>query len=323
MIAKILQGSSSFSAVDYNEKKVKQGTAELLEAKGFPKLHGGLIATGGQYKEWFMMWSSANSRIKYPQFHVAISCEGKTYSKEQLVDIAHQWLEKMGYKDIPTLIYFHHDTDNNHLHIVTSRVDPNGKKVDHNHERIRALKAIEEIMGVNRKKDVDKHIENAFSYSFANINQFRSILECSGYETYVEGDNVCVKRGGEVQKRIPVEQIQNAAFMDAEKYKQRKKQLEAWIRKYKDSCSSKEELQKVMKEKFGMSIIFHGKEFSPYGYTVVDHNAKMVFKGSDIMPVKELIVFKTNDQWLNGINSFIMGQIELNDAITDAEVEKP
>ena len=38
MIATILRSSTRFNAVEYNEKKVTQGTAELLEIKSFDLL---------------------------------------------------------------------------------------------------------------------------------------------------------------------------------------------------------------------------------------------------------------------------------------------
>ena len=46
-----------------------------------------------------------------------------------------------------------------------------------------------------------------------------------------------------------------------------------------------------MKEKFGVELIFHranGHETS-YGYTVIDHATKQVFKGSDILKLSELL----------------------------------
>ena len=43
-------------------------------------------------------------------------------------------------------------------------------------------------------------------------------------------------------------------------------------------------------DKFGVQIIFHGKDGKPpYGYTVIDHSKKMVYKGKDLMPLAEFI----------------------------------
>ena len=53
-----------------------------------------------------------------------------TMTHEELVNFARRYMNEMGYGQPgqPMLIYAHHDTDNNHIHIITSRVDPHGKK---------------------------------------------------------------------------------------------------------------------------------------------------------------------------------------------------
>ena len=55
--------------------------------------------------------------------------------------IAHMYLKEMGYADDgqPLLAYAHHDTDNNHIHIKTSRIAPYGHKIKHNFEKRRSL----------------------------------------------------------------------------------------------------------------------------------------------------------------------------------------
>jgi hypothetical protein len=45
-----------------------------------------------------------------------------------------------------------------------------------------------------------------------------------------------------------------------------------------------------LKEKFGVELVFHGKEAkSPYGYTVIDHSKKAIFKGGEIFPLRDLM----------------------------------
>src|SRR5690606_33782222 len=39
-----------------------------------------------------------------------------------------------------------------------------------------------------------------------------------------------------------------------------------------------------------VQVIFHGKDGKPpYGYTLIDHSRKMVYKGKDLMPLAEFI----------------------------------
>ena len=197
MIATILPSSSTFHTVEYNERKVAKGVAELLEMKNF----GTILRedhTPEQLQKYLTKYSAANERIRNTQFHVAISCRGHEYSQEQLLDIAHQYLHEMGYDDEgqPLLIYAHHDTDNNHLHIVTSRVDPNGHKINHCHERIRSQEAINKIIDEDEQLRADLYLKEALDYCFESLTQFRAIMQSSGYDCFEKEKHIHIVRGG-------------------------------------------------------------------------------------------------------------------------------
>ena len=51
-----------------------------------------------------------------------------------------------------------------------------------------------------------------------------------------------------------------------------------------------------LKEKFGLSVVFSKWDGEVKGYTIVDNNKKIVFKGSDIMPLEQLL----NPEWRKG-----------------------
>lgn len=167
MIATILPGSADFHAVGYNEHKVYKGVATLLEMQNFGGLDVSAHPTTKQLVQFLQLYSSQNSRIQKPQFHVAISCKGHEMSEQQLLDFAHRYLQEMGYAEPeqPWLIYAHHDTDNTHLHIVTSRVAPDGRKIQHDHERRRSQMVIDKILGKQPMHKIKKnHCERHRSY---------------------------------------------------------------------------------------------------------------------------------------------------------------
>ena len=131
MIATILPGSPNFHAVGYNERKVAKGVARLLEIQNFGALGTFGRPTPDELVKYLREYTSRNSRIQKAQFHVAISCKGHEKSETELLEFAHQYLREMGYAEPgqPLLVYSHYDTDNTHLHIVTSRIAPNGRKM--------------------------------------------------------------------------------------------------------------------------------------------------------------------------------------------------
>lgn len=327
MIATILPSSTNFHAVEYNENKVNKGKAELLEMSNFGYLEGSDVINATNLKAYLINYSKQNENIKKAQFHVAFSCKGDEYTPQQLVDIAHQWLKEMGYGEEgqPVLIYAHHDTKNTHIHVVTSRVAPDGHKIDHSNERRRSQTILNRIMGVDRKQETKEVVKNAFSYSFATLGQFQAILESSGYECYKEDENLNVKKDGMVIDHIPIVDIENRyQKFDKIGSERRRKQLNAILKKYRDLASNKAELCESMKKKFGLDVIFNGKKDSPYGYMIVDHKNKIVYKGSDVLPIKELLRFSSHaaERTPEKITEFVRTKLAETPDISTFEMSK-
>ena len=151
MVITILVSNGSFHSVEYNQQKVEQGSAELLEMKNFGYLQMADEVTTADLQQYLKDYSHRNSHIKKPQFHVAISSKEREYTFNELLDMRHKYLHEMGYDNEghPLLIYGHHDTDNNHIHIITSRVAPDGHKIDHNNEKKRSVEVMNHIMGID------------------------------------------------------------------------------------------------------------------------------------------------------------------------------
>ena len=324
MIATILPSSTTFHAVDYNERKVSEGVAELLEIKNFGFIGQVDTYTPEQLKQYLTKYTYRhNQRIKSPQFHLAISCRGDEYSYEQLLDIAHQYIKEMGYGEDgqPLLIYAHHDTDNHHIHIVTSRVAPDGHKIDDHHERVHSQDVINRIMGENQQQRASDAVKNAFEYKFATLSQFKAILESSGYECYNKDGNLCIKRDGHVIDTLPLTTIQQH-LQTFEPDERRRKQLRAILLKYRDMTADKEELRQLMKQKFGVNLVFHGSKDNPYGYTIIDHQSKTVLKGGEVLKLKNLLQFQSKAERLHRMDEFIDAMLEDNPDLTTRELNR-
>jgi hypothetical protein len=329
MIITILPSSTNFHAVAYNEMKVEKGVATLLEAQNILGLRQESF-TSEKLRQYFIDYSSRNTHIQNAQFHVSVSCKGTEYTHQQLLDIAHRYLKEMGYADEgqPLLVYAHQDTDNNHIHIVTSRVAPDGHKIDHNHEKRRSraatLKIMEEYTGQRQEPDVNDIAKDALTYRYTSKAQFYAIMESLGYECKDDEEKPIVHlyRNGEELGTIQVQLIMQQALKENMPDDKRRRQLRAILQKYRDLSANKEELAAAMKKKFGLSLVFMGKADTPYGYIVVDHKNKTVFKGGEFLSIKELLQFEDAATRFAKIEQTIDELLADNPKLTTADINR-
>lgn len=325
MIATILPSSTTFHAVEYNERKVAKGQAVLLEMQNFGYVGAVDGYTPEQLQQYLMDYSARNEHIRKAQFHVAISCRGHEYSQEQLLDIAHQYLHEMDYDDEgqPLLIYAHNDTGNNHLHIITSRVNPNGQKIDHSHERIRSQEAINKIVGEDEELRAGLFLKEALGYNFNSLTQFKAIMESSGYECFERDSNLEIARGGRVRTKIEMEDL-TAKFsvIDEKKTYKRRRQLGAVMKKYRNMVASRSELSDILQKKFCVSLVFFGSKDKPYGYMIVDHYKQAVYKGGSVLSIKQLQHFMSEKERINKVELYVDAMLEDNPRMIAYELNR-
>ena len=329
MIITILPNSSNFHAIAYNEKKVEKGLAELIEATNINGLRPEAY-TAEKLRRYFEDYSSRNTRIKNAQFHVAISCMGTEYTHKQLLEIAHMYLKEMGYANEgqPLLVYAHHDTYNNHIHIITSRIAPNGKKIDKDFEKKRSreatLKIMEQYTGQRQEPTLNEVSAQALAYRYTSKAQFTAILSSMGYECKDDDEKptLHIYKGGDEVGSIPVQLIMQHALRENKPDDKRRRQLRAILKKYRDLSANKEELAAAMKKKFGIILVFIGKKDSPYGYFLVDHKNKTVFKGSEFLSIKELLQFEDTDTRFARITQTIDGLLKDNPELSTKDINR-
>ncbi|OOG19633.1 hypothetical protein BWD42_06900 [Sphingobacterium sp. CZ-UAM] len=331
MIVKILKKSSTFKAVNYNTGKVDKNKGELLLVKNFGVLQGIENLRPQDYINYLEAVSSSSTRIKYPQLHVAISTKGRQNSKEELSDIAQKWMDGMGYGDQPYLLIFHKDTDNNHIHLVSTRVGKDGKKISDRFEKLRAYRVIDQIMGKDKKQTVEDQLQKALSYNFSTRAQFMMLLETKGYSLNLTDEAYAISKNGIEFGSIELAKI-DFRIDERKKDAARVAQIQAIFEKYRSIYDTKitgtnqgynSDFAEFLHKKFGLEIIFHGKnEKLPYGYTLIDHAKRTVYKGGEIMVLKDII-----DVLANPIDEqekellHVVSQTELGDNQTGLEKE--
>jgi len=202
MVAKISSGNSIYGILSYNQNKVEQDLAKVIFANRMIEPEDGNfdISTCMQSFEPYLL---ANKRTEKPVLHISINPDPKDkLTDKQLSNIAQEYMQKMGYGDQPFIVYKHEDIDREHIHIVSLRVDENGKKINHNFEHKRSMdicRELEQKYGlvpadkkqrqedlplkkVNYKKgDVKRQIANvirqvAKDYHFLSLKEYKALL---------------------------------------------------------------------------------------------------------------------------------------------------
>ncbi|MGJ1261104.1 relaxase/mobilization nuclease domain-containing protein [Sphingobacterium spiritivorum] len=298
MIVKILKKSATFKAVRYNTGKVEKDRGELLLAKNFGLLQGLEDLRPQDYINYLEAVSARSTRTKYPQFHVAISTKGQAHSRDDLADIAQKWMDGMGYGQQPYLLIYHKDTLNNHVHLVSTRVGRDGKKISDRYEKLRAYKVLNQVMGEDEKLAMAAHLQKALGYSFSTRAQFMMLLEAQGYALTLKANTYAISKYGSDLGTVPLATVYSR-IAERQKDRTRVAQLRAIIRRYAGTCDPaldvsgevyRSELAVLLQEKFGIQVLFHGSDGRPpHGYTLIDHAGKSVYKGGEIMPLAEFI----------------------------------
>lgn len=301
--------TSGFPGVRYNTDKMESERGELVLVRNFGALQGIANLRPEDYANYLKAYSAANKRIKKPQLHVVISCKGKEYSKRELTDIAGKWLGEMGYGSNPYLLVFHKDTANNHIHIVSSRIGNDGKKINDSFEWMRAYRALDKILGRDSQRQASRDIADTLKYRFSTRAQFMMLLERRGYSIRMADVDYRISKFGRELAKVDAEQVEGRRDRyDMDRF--RTVQLRAIIEKYmgihSTALRSMEEpkpgdrtgritgytsdLFEFLHSKFGLEAVLHfSKGNPPYGYTLIDHHTKSVFKGGDIFPLRQLL----------------------------------
>ena len=200
MVAKISHGISLYGALVYNHEKVKKGTAEILSGNrmisdrlGMPSenLHLTLLS--------FENYLLANRNTEKPVLHIALSpAPEDRLSDEQLAELAEKYMQKMGYGDQPYIVYKHGDTHNTHIHIVSTCVDEQGRKISDSYEHRRSMTACRDL-------EIDFRLRNGADMEERNLkaelkkvdasagdirhqigNTLKAVLESYRFQTFGE-----------------------------------------------------------------------------------------------------------------------------------------
>ena len=145
MVAKISIGSSLYGALAYNGEKINGAKGRLLASNRIFNDGTGTIDINRAMND-FLSCMPAQSRVEKPVVHISLNPHpDDSLTDTEFQDIAREYLERLGFGDQPYLVFKHEDIDRHHLHIVTVRVDENGRCISDRNNYYRSKQITREL----------------------------------------------------------------------------------------------------------------------------------------------------------------------------------
>ncbi|MBD5356196.1 MAG: relaxase/mobilization nuclease domain-containing protein [Bacteroides sp.] len=201
MVAKISIGNSLYGALTYNGEKINKERGRLLDTNKIYNDGSGTVDIHRAYED-FMRWIPTSSRTERPMMHISLNPHpDDKLSDTDFTRLAHDYMEMMGFADMPYMIYKHEDIDRHHVHIVALRVGTDGrcisdrnnfyknKKVCRELEQKYGLKVAERekitpdmpIRKIDPDGDIKRQVANTVKmvgmrYKFQTIGEYNAVL---------------------------------------------------------------------------------------------------------------------------------------------------
>ena len=190
------------SALEYNEKKVSNGEAEVIHTANVDPDLDGFLETIKRYER-------RNFSSKELSFHMSVNpSQTDGLSEEKVKELVADIMEGLGFANQPYAVYRHDDIERRHYHVVSIRTDSNGRKIPSRQENRRCL-LLQETLSMkygfivgcttNEQLDriqthqarfspgkadtavqIDSIVRHCCTYRFTSYTQFRFLLGTYG-----------------------------------------------------------------------------------------------------------------------------------------------
>ena len=130
--------SSSCFSLEYNENKCASGEASLIHTHCIDESEG--------IEGTFQKYERRNIRTENLSFHMSVNpAPGERLTEQQVKDFVGDIMSGLGYGSQPYVIYRHTDIDREHYHVVSVRVNEQGRKIHDFQENRRCLQLLSAI----------------------------------------------------------------------------------------------------------------------------------------------------------------------------------
>lgn len=201
MVAKISLGKSIYGALSYNAEKINKEKGRVLDTNKIYNDGSGNIDIHRAFED-FKRWMPQHTRAEKTMMHISLNPHpDDRLSEMQYTQLAHEYMEKMGFAEMPYIIVKHEDIDRHHIHIVALRVRPDGscisdknnfyrsKEITRELERKYGLHTAERqkitpdmpIKKIDPSGDIKRQVANTVKmvgmrYKFQTIGEYNAIL---------------------------------------------------------------------------------------------------------------------------------------------------
>lgn len=201
MVAKISLGSSLYGAIAYNGEKINKEKGRVLDTNKIFNDGSGTVNIRRAYDD-FLRWMPSATRTEKPMMHISLNPHpDDRLSDTDFTRLAHEYMEKMGFAEMPYLIVKHEDIDRHHVHIVALRIGTDGRCISDSNNFYRSknicrelekrygLKPAERekitpdtpIRKIDPSGDIKRQVANTVKmvgmrYKFQTIGEYNAIL---------------------------------------------------------------------------------------------------------------------------------------------------
>lgn len=201
MVAKISLGNSIYGALAYNAEKINKEKGRLLDTNKIYNDGSGSVNIHKAHED-FKRWMPTATRTEKPMVHISLNPHPDDHPTDaELTQIAREYMEKMGFGDMPFLIFKHEDIERHHVHIVALRVKTDGTCISDRNNFYRSKDICREleqkynlrpserekispdtpIRKINISGDIKRQVANTVKmvgmrYKFQTLGEFNAIL---------------------------------------------------------------------------------------------------------------------------------------------------
>lgn len=307
-VVRLFTKAKGFPAVSYNMEKVNTGAAELLSVRNMELLKAYSFIRAIDIEHYLGAVSSLNARSHFDQFHAVLSTKGSEMDQKVFLDIAHKWLEAMGYKKQPYLIFLHRDTPNRHIHIVSTDVRIDGSKISDSFDRMRAVTELNRICGVDEEKLFKEDISRLIKYRCSSTAQLKLLFNQKGYRFFSHKDNFLVRKYGKTLLRIRRGALLDGLSAAKPDYK-RTREIQSFISSamlihsrspeplyqsgpggaWRKVIAYRSDLADFLASAANLEVVYLFSNKTVTSFMLIDHQSAQLFAGEELMNLQRFI----------------------------------